>query len=210
MPLKTLFVQFCLIFNEFFLFRYEERLAVSVTNLAKTSLEADKLQKVKKSREFKLISTSNLTSCRMWDCKKNELIKLKSSGMQHWRLRGEEKYDQQRSLDVPNIKNVEISKYWLSSKWRKKKRMHVQSKNSNEIILITINIHIINNWLPSRQRMRRPKRAQNKARRTILSNSSWKMRSILSQSPRTSNSSLIWSLKTAWTLHMFGFYNNII
>ena len=40
-------------------------MAVSVTNLAKTSLEADKLQKVKKSREFKLISTSNLTSCRM-------------------------------------------------------------------------------------------------------------------------------------------------
>ena len=141
---------------------------------------------------------------------KNELIKLKSSGMQHWRLRGEEKHDQQRSLDVPNIKNVEISKYWLSFKWRKKKRMHVQSKNSNEIILIKINIHIINNWLPSRQRMRRPKRAQNKARRTILSNSSWKMRSILSQSPRTSNYSLIWSVKTAWTLHMFGRYDNII
>ena len=31
-------------------------MAVSVTNLAKTSLEADKLQKVKKSREFELIS----------------------------------------------------------------------------------------------------------------------------------------------------------
>ena len=69
--------------------------------------------------------------------------------------------------------------------------------------------YIINNWLPPRQRMRRPKRAQSKARRTILWNSSWKMRSILSQSPKTSNSSLIWSVKTAWTLHMFGRYDKI-
>ena len=86
MPLKTLFVTFCLIFNVFFLFRYEERLAVSVTNLAKTSLEADKLQKVKKSREFELISTSNFRGYRMRDCKKNwidQYIKLKSSGIIH-------------------------------------------------------------------------------------------------------------------------------
>ena len=74
-----------------------------------------------------------------------------------------------------------------------------------EIILTTINIHIINNWLPPRQRMRRPKRAQNKARRTILSNSSWKMRSILSQNPKTSNSSLIWSD----LLKLLGHYINV-
>ena len=136
MPLKTLFVTFCLIFNVFFLFRYEERLAVSVTNLAKTSLEADKLQKVKKSREFELISTSNFRGYRMRDCKKIELIS--------------------------------------TSSWKAPES------------------YIINNWLPPRQRMRRPKRAQSKARRTILWNSSWKMRSILSQSPKTSNSSQIW------------------
>ena len=70
MPLKTLFVRFCLIFKVFFFFRYEERLAVSVTNLAKTSLEADKLQKVKKSQEFELISTSTLLTAECEIAKK--------------------------------------------------------------------------------------------------------------------------------------------
>ena len=141
MLFKTWFVTFCLIFNVFFIFRYEERLAVSVTNLAKTSLEADKLQKVKKSREFELISIYiklyKLQNVRLQKNWIDQYIKLKSSEMQHWRLPDEKKT---WSAEITWFAKGE----GRSAGMRRAKILIIII----EIIIITINNHIIKNLSP--------------------------------------------------------------